>query len=112
MRSPTCLLESRVYSSKNLRSTVQKGFYCNDALDEIERRRAVLGVPLRQTVREIEDAEFNDQTPGPPTTLGNVRERALSEAMIPASGQSFSQTSLGPVQSQDRCEVIRAFDQV
>jgi hypothetical protein len=27
MRSPTCLLESRVYSSKNLRSTVQKNFY-------------------------------------------------------------------------------------
>ena len=27
MRSPTCLLESRVYSSKNLRSTVQKDFY-------------------------------------------------------------------------------------
>src|SRR5580704_3214846 len=26
MRSPTCLLESRVYSSKNLRSTVQKDF--------------------------------------------------------------------------------------
>jgi hypothetical protein len=37
----------------------------NDALDEIERRRAVLGVPLRQTVREIEDAEFKvvDTTP-------------------------------------------------
>ncbi len=37
----------------------------NDALNEIERRRAVLGVPLRQTVREIEDAEFNvvDTTP-------------------------------------------------
>jgi hypothetical protein len=28
MRSLTCLLESRVYSSKNLRSTVQKDF-CN-----------------------------------------------------------------------------------
>jgi hypothetical protein len=28
MRSPTCLLESRVYSSKKLRSTVQKDF-CN-----------------------------------------------------------------------------------
>ena len=27
MRSPKCLLESRVYSSKNLRSTVQKDFY-------------------------------------------------------------------------------------
>ena len=27
MRSPTCLLESRVYSSKNLRSAVQKDFY-------------------------------------------------------------------------------------
>ena len=27
MRSPTCLLESRIYSSKNLRSTVQKDFY-------------------------------------------------------------------------------------
>ena len=27
MRPPTCLLESRVYSSKNLRSTVQKDFY-------------------------------------------------------------------------------------
>ena len=27
MRSPICLLESRVYSSKNLRSTVQKDFY-------------------------------------------------------------------------------------
>ena len=27
MRSPTCLLESRVYGSKNLRSTVQKDFY-------------------------------------------------------------------------------------
>src|SRR3954464_11844961 len=27
MRSPTCLLESRVYSLKNLRSTVQKDFY-------------------------------------------------------------------------------------
>ena len=37
----------------------------NDALDEIERRRAILGVPLRQTVREIEDAEFKavDTTP-------------------------------------------------
>jgi hypothetical protein len=28
MRSPTCLLESRIYSPKNLRSTVQKDF-CN-----------------------------------------------------------------------------------
>ena len=37
----------------------------NDALDEIERRRAILGVLLRQTVREIEDAEFKavDTTP-------------------------------------------------
>ena len=37
----------------------------DDALNEIERRRAVLGVTLRQTVREIEDAEFNvvDTTP-------------------------------------------------
>ena len=30
----------------------------NACLDEIERRRAVLGATLRQTVQEIEDAEF------------------------------------------------------
>jgi hypothetical protein len=30
----------------------------NDALNEIERRRAVLGATLRQTVQEIEDVEF------------------------------------------------------
>jgi hypothetical protein len=37
----------------------------NDALNEIERRRAVLGATLRQEVREIEDAEFKviDTTP-------------------------------------------------
>ena len=37
----------------------------NDALNEIERRRVVLGATLRQEVQEIEDAEFKviDTTP-------------------------------------------------
>jgi hypothetical protein len=39
MRSPTCLLESRVYSSKNLRSTVQKDF-CNTICHERSLARA------------------------------------------------------------------------
>ena len=51
MRSPTCLLESRVYSSKNLRSTVQKDFYNTIGTSETngdEVRRSACGRSVLQ----------------------------------------------------------------
>jgi hypothetical protein len=85
MRSPTCLLESRVYSSKILRSTVQKVFYTQSARRrhrligavqvirvQCKRRSRGGGYRHRPCVQAVSDGEcVQDQVrPSPTDTLG------------------------------------------
>jgi hypothetical protein len=60
----------------------------NNALHEIDRHRAALGGAVRQSIEEVEDAEFRDVEPGEVTARGQLwsdRRRRANQADARAS---------------------------
>jgi hypothetical protein len=69
----------------------------NASLSEIDRRRVVLGATLRQSVHEIEDAEFKESKPRQPKEKTRRDEQSQDQGQpCECAGQHWPENCTGP----------------